>query len=133
MVIVSFAACSDETPAPSSPKSNPIPQERELTRVEKLAQEWVLFETFENDVPKTQNGTQMYLFDEYGAFFTKSRSGDWMAIGNYQWAGSDSSAISVLLHGLNTPFLMEIKTLNDTALRTEFVSAGKILKYHYIR
>jgi hypothetical protein len=131
MSALAFSACSDETPVPS-PNLPPVQEEVELTRVEKLAQEWTLEKTFENGNPKTENGTERYLFDENGGFYI-SQNGNWNAMGVYRWVGEDSSAILMSLHGLNTPIIMEIKTLSETALNTEFETSGKTFRYNYVR
>jgi hypothetical protein len=126
-----FASCSDESPTPINTNNDKI-EEVDLSNLEKLAQTWTLEETYRDGVIQTSDGKDEYLFSEDGAFFFKSNN-NWSAIGSYEFTGSDSTSISVLLTGINTPMIMDLKILDEKTLDTEFVSGGKTLLYHYVR
>jgi len=126
----SFASCSDDTVVPSP--VNTTPEEVEMSTLEKLAQEWVLDETFKNGQLLNENGTGEYLFGWDGGFFFNSR-GSWEPFGNYEFENADSNSLSMLFTGTSTPVTMHIHTLTETELKTEFESGGSKFNYNYIR
>jgi hypothetical protein len=133
-MFLAMTSCSDDsspTPTPEIEKEKEK-EEPELSIIEKLSQEWVLRETFENDVQKTTDGEGEYLFTAEGAFFAKLQ-GNWEAIGTYEFTNSDSSTIAVLFTSTTTPVDMDIQTLTETELKTEFVTNGKTFRYNYYR
>ena len=125
--MIMMASCTDDTVSPTPVPQQQEEEEQELSTLQKLAQEWVLEETFENGIQKTSNGDGLYLFSEDGAFFFYA-NGSWNAIGSYAFEGSDSTRISVLFTGVNTPVMMDLTTLTETELQTEFCQWRKYVK-----
>jgi hypothetical protein len=133
-MLLTMVSCSEDapvTPTQTDDKNDDEPKP-ELGTLQKLAQTWILEETYENGVQKTSGGTGEYLFTEEGAFFFNA-NGNWNAIASYEFTGSDSSTIAVTFTGTNVPIDMELKTLTESELKTEFVTNGNTLNYNYTR
>ncbi len=135
-LLFSMISCSEDAPVTPTQQNDDNQDDKndkpELGTIEKLAQTWILEETYENGVQKTSGGTGEYLFTADGAFFFNS-NGNWNAIGSYDFTGSDSTTIAVTFTSTNEPINMELKTLNETELKTEFVTNGNTLNYNYKR
>ena len=129
IMTLGLMSCSED--APVNPGGNQQ-NNQEMGTLQKLAQEWTLTETFENGQQKTSNGSTQYLFSRDGAFFFLNNN-EWMALGSYTWIDSDSSAISMLLTGMNQPMIWNFQTLSEDELNTEFTTNGKTFVYHYDR
>jgi len=130
LIAFTFSSCKDEPVVPA-----PNPKDEEvvlLSTLEKLAQTWILDETYQDDINQTKGGTGEYLYSEDGVFYFKSND-NWLAIGAYGFTGLDSTAINMTFSGASTAVLMDIKTLNESQLQTEFYSGGKKFNYNYIR
>lgn len=130
-LVLMLASCSDDSTVPT-PNPDQQKEEPEMGTLEKLAQTWVLAETYENGQQKTSGGTQEYMFTEEGGFFVGA-NGTWNAIGSFTFENSDSLYINMLFTGLNNPVIMQLKTLTETELKTEFVTGSSTLNYNYTR
>jgi len=132
-LIMTMSSCSDDSVTPTPIQQNDNKEEPELSIMEKIAQEWVLKETYRNGQAETTDGTTKYLFTEEGAFFFPMKDDSWQPIGTWTFAAADSSSIDVIFMGSETPTNMELKTLTETELKTEFVVNGSTLNYNYVR
>jgi len=131
-LIITVSSCSDDPVTPTPIQQDNNEEVPELSIMDKITQEWVLKETFRDGQPETTNGTTEYLFTEEGAFFFLVGSDNWEPIGTWQFA-SDSTSIDVIFTGTENPVNMELKTLTETELKTEFVVNGSTLNYNYVR
>ena len=132
-LILTMSSCSDDSVTPTPIQQDDNKEEPELSIMEKIAQEWVLKETFRNGQAETTDGTTKYLYTEEGAFFFLMNNDNWQPIGTWEFAAADSSSIDVIFMGSETPTNMELKTLTETELKTEFVVNGSTLNYNYVR
>lgn len=126
-LIIGTQSCKKE-----SKTETPTPQVKQKSKLELLCQNWILEETYENNVKKTSGGTDKYLFTRQGKFqFYYNNS--WMDIGTYSFTGKDSTAISMLFTGSSSSTPMKITELTETKFAKEFVINGKTLLYKYKR
>ncbi len=132
-LIMTVRSCSDDSVTPTPIQQDDNKEEPELSIMDKIAQEWVLKETFRNGQAETTDGATKYLFTEEGAFFFLMNNDSWEPIGTWEFSVSDSSSIDVLFMGTEDPVNMELKTLTETELKTEFVVNGSTLNYNYVR
>ena len=130
-LILMLASCSDDTAVPT-PGPDQKNEEPEMGTLEKLAQTWVLTETYVNGEQQTSNGTKQYMFTEEGGFFVGA-NGTWSAIGSFDFENSDSLYINMLFTGLNNPVIMQLNTLTETELKTQFTNGSSTLNYNYSR
>ncbi len=127
VVLIALASCKKETT--NDVKPDPVKQKSKL---ELLCQTWILSETYEDNVQKTSNGTDKYIFTPQGQFkFYYNNS--WMEIGTFDFTSKDSTAISVLFSGASNPYVMTFQQIDEKVLNTSFVSNGKNLLYKYKR
>ncbi|MCB0734618.1 MAG: hypothetical protein H6608_12280 [Flavobacteriales bacterium] len=131
-ILMVMASCKDDTPVTTTTTNNGGGNEKEMSTLEKFAQTWTLSETFENGVQKTSNGTGEYLYSEDGVFFFKYND-NWTVVGTYVFTGSDSTQFDLTFTGTSNPVSMDITSLNETELKTEFVTNGKTFNYNYTR
>jgi len=120
-------ACKKDKPTSGGGNNN-------TTRVSQkslLENTWVLSETYEDDVQKTQNGTGQYKFTD--GQFQYLYNGNWTVVGTYQWNDTDSNSISVLFTGASMSYWWYIKKLDDHNYNTEFNANGKKFNYNYTR
>lgn len=127
-ILTLIAACKKE----NNNTGTPDPKPASPSKMDLLCNEWILRETFEDDVPKTTNGTGRYQFTRDGKF-NYYNSGSWGTAGTYQFNDADSNSISVLFTGTSSSYWMTINTLDKTNLKTEFIAGGKKMNYNYIR
>lgn len=126
-LIIGTQSCKKE-----SKTETPTPQVKQKSKLELLCQNWILEETYENDVKKTSGGTDKYIFTRQGKFqFYYNNS--WMDIGTFGFTGKDSTAISMLFSGTSTPTTMTIKELSETKFSKEFMVSGTKYLYKYKR
>ncbi|MBI1305495.1 MAG: hypothetical protein GC181_02645 [Bacteroidetes bacterium] len=130
-ILLILVSCKDETPVKKTTTDTNNPP-AEMSTIEKFAQTWTLDETYENGALKTSNGTGQYLYSEDGVFFFLS-NGNWEVVGNYAFTGSDSSQYALTFTGTSNPVLMNITSLTETDLKTEFETNGKKFNYNYKR
>jgi hypothetical protein len=124
-------ACKDETVEPTQPK-NPTPAKK--SQLSLIANEWVLKETFEDDVQKTTDGTGRYLFNENGTFMFLEQ-GNWKQLGNFVFNDLDSNSLTVSFSfgGSTVSYWWDIKKLTETNYNVEFTAGGKKNNYNYTR
>lgn len=125
--IALFSACKKKEDTKKTTTTPPKVSQKAL-----LCKEWTLFETWENDVKKTSNGTGKYRFTTDGQFqyFT---SGSWNNVGTWNFNDKDSNSLSVLFSGASMSYWWYIKTLNSTNFNTEFNISGTKYNYNYTR
>lgn len=127
VLLIALASCKKETG--SDVKPEPV---RQKSKLELLCQTWILNETYENNVQKTSNGTDKYIFTPQGQFKFYYNS-NWMEIGTFDFTSKDSTAISVLFNGTSNPTVMTFQQIDEKVLNTSFVSGGKNFLYKYKR
>ena len=120
-------SCKKEETKTSNPTTN-TPQVKSKKAL--LNRTWVLYETFEDGVLKSSNGTGKYEFNQYGNI-RSDFSGTFQDIGTYKFTSKDSNYLSVLFNGTSSPYLWEIKELSETKFNTEFFANNKRLNYNY--
>jgi hypothetical protein len=128
VLIVLGTACSKENDATPA-QDAPIVKKSQL---ELLCQDWILYETYEDNVQKSSNGIGEYQFTRQGAFKFKS-NGSWMQIGTFDFTSKDSSGIAVLFSGSTSSIPMNITKLDESKFNTNFTVNGKQLEYKYKR
>lgn len=123
-----FGSCKKET---INTKKDTVATVRKSV-LELMCQNWVLKETFQNDAPQTENGSELYQFTDNGKFnFYMNKK--WETLGTYWFNDIDSNSISVMFNGSTISLWMDLKELNEHALKTEFHTGGNKLNYNYTR
>lgn len=133
MLCIIASACNKETVETTDPKPNPgIPFEK--TKRGMLCNEWILNETFVNDVQKTSNGTGKYKFKTDGGFYFYEK-GDWQNIGSYHFTTKDSNSLTMDLTygGQSFQYFWDIKKLDQKNYNVEFQAGGMKHNYNYVR
>lgn len=131
MICLLVYSCKEkEEVTPTEPKVT-TPK---ISKMSLLNNEWVLKETFVDDVASTTSGTGKYRFQKNGKmlFFDQ---GAWMEIGTYKFNDKDSNSLSVLFMGggSSADYWWMIKKLDEKSFNTEFSAGGKKLNYNYTR
>lgn len=130
MICLLVYSCKEESATPTQPKvTTPKPSAMSL-----LNHEWVLKETFQDDVQSTSNGTGRYEFKKNGKMYYFNQ-GAWVDIGTYKFNDKDSNSLSVVFMGggSSSDYWWMIKKLDEKSFNTEFSAGGKKLNYNYTR
>lgn len=110
----------------------PTPQVKQKSKLELLCQNWVLDETYENNVKKTSAGTGKYNYTRQGNFQYYYNNA-WTEVGTFSFTSKDSTAIAMLFSGSSTPTIMTIKELTETKFTKEFMYGTTTFLYKYKR
>lgn len=130
MICLLAYSCKKEEATPTPPKTT-TPKTSVMSL---LNNEWVLKETYQDDVPTTTNGTGRYRFQKNGKMFFLNQ-GAWTEIGTYTFNDKDSNSLSVLFMGggSSADYWWMIKKLDEKSFNTEFSAGGRKLNYNYVR
>lgn len=129
ITILTITACKKSS---SSPGSNNTTQPK-TSKLGLLSNDWILSETYENDVKKTSNGTGKYRFTSNGNFLMYNSSNQWENMGTYKFNDADSNSISVAFTGSTMSLWWTILVMDTKKLNVEFIVSGTKYDYNYTR